>query len=156
MGSKNKFKILCKTWFAFLTFAIPGCGGPADESHFIGTWIYQDGSHATITCPGQAPMRTDLANPPEMLTITSESAGTIKTLNSLGCGYRFDVSSNVATIKPGQTCNKVPDGMGSTTIEALTVDKLTANGSTMTVAASGTLGPGGACSLMVSGRLVKQ
>jgi hypothetical protein len=94
-----------------------GASRGSDTSKFIGTWTYQDGSAIVLQCPGAPAQTIDLskvppADKPGFFTFSAGSGEVIDEVDARGCQYTWDVSGDVATASPGQSCSNFPDGKG--------------------------------------------
>jgi hypothetical protein len=119
-----------------------GCGGDdKDLSKFLGTWNISSGSLAA-SCPPLA-VPTSPIGQGEQLVFTAGTDSDL-VIERSGCKVKFDVSGNVASAKPGQSCaamiaNPLPMATGTVGV-TLGINKasFTAAGTTGTYQQSGT------------------
>ena len=125
---------------------------------YDGTWAYRDGSAIDVTCFGQVILHQDLFHAgvdgePGTFTLTTLKDGRIYELDGLGCQYHFDSTGKTVG---GESCNRFPDGKGGfTTVSVETSHKVTNDGFTMRVDASGAVGSDGACTYVVKGNAIR-
>lgn len=133
-----------------------GDGHKRDVASLIGTWTISTGSLIAV-CPGLGfPLRTTATKGQQLAFSAGADADLV--MERIGCTAKFDVSGNVATAQPGQTCslsseallsgtaggaNPLPIPVGANIGITLGIDKaaFTAMGTMGTYEQSGTITP---------------
>jgi hypothetical protein len=137
-----------------------GSSQESDTSKFIGKWTYQAGSAIVLQCPGAPAQTIDLskvppADQPGFFTFSAGSGEVLDEVDARGCHYTWDVSGDVATATPGQSCSTFPDGKGGSQLVHLqSGTKITWDGAVMVVGVQFTTATPG-CTATVYGTAVK-
>ena len=86
-----------------------GSGTPAGTDKFVGTWTYTGGERVLDQCDdGSAPSTTAITS--GTVTFNRGTAAMTVTIGSSSCALVYDVASDTATARPGQSCSGIVSG----------------------------------------------
>jgi hypothetical protein len=103
--------------------ALPADASPAEIAAFVGEWLVTSGDAQATMCSGLPDLPAQsLAD--KMVTVSPGTDSALE-LTLAGCTFKLDVSGNVATARPGQSCMTTLDVSGLTFQVTLTFDSST-------------------------------
>jgi hypothetical protein len=133
--------------------SVASCTG-SGSTDFEGTWTYNPGSSATVTCP----TGTNTLDAGGNEDVRPGTDSDLVVISSDGCNIKFNATGNRADAIPGQSCTSLQSGVTTTT--TFNNASYTMQDDVLSFTAAGTIrlmGPGGevTCTMAASATLRK-
>jgi hypothetical protein len=147
--SRTTISALASPAFALLLSA---CGGSDEVDQFVGTWMYNSGSTAAVTCPnGGNNTATIVGNDQFSNGVDTD----LVVIDPDGCNFKLNVNGNRAEYVPGQSCTVQDPTTGAIKI-TVNSSAYTLSQDVLSLSSAGSMVVSGAnCTFTLTGTLKK-